>query len=99
MQKFCALLTFSIFTMTASVVSADGVDDKIAKACGVCHNAGVAGAPKIGDKAAWEPRLAKGIDVLVGSVTNGKGAMPPKGLCNDCTADDFKAIIKRMSGQ
>ena len=47
--------------------------------CGACHNTGAAGAPKIDDKAAWAPRLATGKDALIKSVTNGKGAMPPKG--------------------
>lgn len=47
--------------------------------CSACHVAGVAGAPKFGDKAAWAPRLAAGIDGLTASVIKGKGAMPPKG--------------------
>jgi len=37
------------------------------------------------------------MDALVASVNNGKGAMPPKGLCMDCTADQFKALIQYMS--
>ena len=49
------------------------------QACMACHAAGVANAPKLGDKAAWAPRLKTGIDALVGSVIKGKGAMPPKG--------------------
>lgn len=47
--------------------------------CGACHNSGAAGAPKLDDKGAWAPRLAQGKDGLIKSVTNGKGAMPPKG--------------------
>ena len=47
--------------------------------CQTCHAAAVAGAPKLGDKAAWAPRLAQGIDGLTASVIKGKGAMPPKG--------------------
>jgi cytochrome c5 len=49
------------------------------QSCQVCHAAGVAGAPKLGDKAAWAPRLALGIDGLTASVIKGKNAMPPKG--------------------
>lgn len=49
------------------------------QACLACHAAGVAGAPKVGDKAAWAPRLQQGMPVLVQSVIKGKGAMPPKG--------------------
>ncbi len=99
MQNFCKLLTLCFFSLAASFVSADAVDDTIAKSCGVCHTSGVAGAPKIGDAEAWKPRLEKGMDELVNSVVNGKGAMPPKGMCADCSADDYKAIIMRMSGQ
>lgn len=49
------------------------------QACVACHAAGVAGAPKLGDKAAWAPRLAQGMPALVNSALKGKGAMPPKG--------------------
>ena len=48
-------------------------------ACMACHGAGVAGAPKFGDKAAWAPRIKLGIDALHASALKGKGAMPPKG--------------------
>lgn len=48
------------------------------KACVACHATGVANAPKLGDKAAWGPRLAQGVDGLLQSVLKGKGAMPPK---------------------
>ena len=47
--------------------------------CAVCHGAGVAGAPKFGDKAVWAPRLKTGIDTLYSSAIKGKGAMPAKG--------------------
>lgn len=49
------------------------------QACIACHAAGVAGAPKVGDKAAWAPRLAQGMPALVNAAIKGKGAMPPKG--------------------
>lgn len=49
------------------------------QACMACHAAGVANAPKLGDKAAWAPRVAQGLPALVASAIKGKGAMPPKG--------------------
>lgn len=49
------------------------------QACAFCHDKGVAGAPKIGDVAAWNPRLAQGRDVLYVAALRGKGAMPAKG--------------------
>jgi cytochrome c5 len=56
-----------------------GGKDVYDKVCAVCHGTGVAGAPKVGDKAAWAPRLAQGKDVLHANAIKGKGAMPPKG--------------------
>ena len=55
------------------------------------------GAPKVGDAAAWAPRLAKGNDVLLKHVVEGFNAMPPKGTCMDCTDEDFKKLIEKMS--
>lgn len=49
------------------------------KTCVACHASGVANAPKFGDKAAWAPRIAKGMDALHASALKGKGTMPPKG--------------------
>ncbi len=67
------------------------------RSCGVCHNGQIPTAPQKGDKAAWEPRLAKGMDVMVQSVTNGLNAMPPRGLCMDCTDEDYQAVITLMT--
>lgn len=47
--------------------------------CSACHNTGVSGAPKFGDKDAWEARIDKGADALLESVLKGKGAMPAQG--------------------
>ena len=47
--------------------------------CAACHDSGAANAPKLGDKAAWAPRLKLGLDGLVKSAIAGKNAMPPKG--------------------
>jgi len=49
------------------------------KVCSACHSTGVNGAPKIGDHAAWGPRIAQGKDTLYKSAIGGKGNMPPKG--------------------
>ncbi|MCD6680574.1 MAG: c-type cytochrome [Burkholderiaceae bacterium] len=68
----------------ASQQAAGGADlaagEKIYKAtCGVCHETGVAGAPKHGDKAAWKPRLEQGVAVLDKHAIEGIRAMPPRG--------------------
>ncbi|MFA7292343.1 MAG: c-type cytochrome [Rhodocyclaceae bacterium] len=66
--------------------------------CMACHAAGVAGAPKTGDKGAWAPRIATGTAALVKSVTNGKGAMPPKGGSADLTDAEIKAAVEHLVG-
>ena len=85
--------------LSASVV-AQAQDDPIAAkyqiSCAACHASGAAGAPKTGVPAAWAERLEKGMDVLVQSVEKGLNAMPPKGMCFDCTSDQYKALIEYM---
>jgi len=63
--------------------------------CSACHAAGIAGAPKVGDKAAWAPRIAQGIDGLTASAIKGKGAMPPKGGSSASDAD-IKTVVTYM---
>lgn len=67
------------------------------KACIACHASGAAGAPIAGNAEAWAPRVAKGMDALLHNVNNGVGAMPPKGMCMDCTDEEFKSLIEFMS--
>ena len=65
--------------------------------CFVCHASGIAGAPKVGDAAAWVPRIAKGADALLATATSGILAMPPKGTCMDCTDTTLTAAIEHMT--
>jgi len=65
--------------------------------CAVCHAAGVAGAPKFGDKAAWAPRLKPGIDALYASALKGKAAMPAKGGNASLADADVKAAVDYMA--
>ena len=67
--------------------------------CFACHGTGAAGAPKMGDKAAWKPRIAAGKDSLYNNAINGKGAMPPKGGHASLSDDAIKAIIDHMVGK
>ena len=66
-------------------------------ACVACHASGVAGAPKLGDKGAWAPRLATGLDALTASVIKGKGAMPPKGGNASIPDADIRAAVEYMA--
>lgn len=71
-------------------------DEVYKTACVVCHGAGVAGAPKLGDVAAWAARIAKGVDALYTSSINGFQTMPPKGTCMTCSDDEIKAAVDYM---
>jgi cytochrome c5 len=64
--------------------------------CAACHATGVAGAPKIGDKAAWAPRIGVGLDALVKSSKAGKNAMPPKGG-SDATDEELARVVAFMA--
>jgi cytochrome c5 len=64
--------------------------------CVACHGAGVAGAPKFGDKAAWAPRIKTGMDALYASSLKGKGVMPPKGGNTALSDADVKAAVDFM---
>jgi len=70
------------------------------KYCVVCHKTGLAGAPKFRDEADWKARLdAKKLDGLVASSMKGLNAMPAKGTCSECTAEDLKLVIQYMLPQ
>ena len=90
------LVATALVLMAAGAV-ADPVTDKYNKSCAVCHASGAANAPKTGDTAAWAPRMEKGMDVLVQSVNQGMNAMPPKGMCFDCSDEEYKALIEYMA--
>lgn len=64
--------------------------------CFACHGTGAAGAPKVGDKAAWKDRIAAGKDSLYKNALNGKGAMPPRGGHASLSDDAIKAIVDYM---
>ena len=69
------------------------------KTCKSCHDAGVAGAPKLGDSAAWAPRIEKGNDALLESVKNGLNVMPPMGTCMSCSDEELRSAIAYMISQ
>ena len=73
------------------------------KTCALCHGAGVAGAPKVGDKADWGPRIAQGKDTLykhaIEGYTGAKGMMPARGGGASLSDDDVKAAVDFMADQ
>jgi len=67
--------------------------------CAACHATGVAGAPKIGDKDAWSAHIHHGLDHMVESAINGKGAMPAKGGNASLSDDEVKAAVSYIVEQ
>lgn len=89
---------FAVFlVMFTTGVFAEPNMDKYNKSCVICHASGTANAPKTGDAESWAPHLAKGMDVLVKSVETGVNAMPPKGMCFDCSTEEVQALIEFMA--
>ena len=66
------------------------------RSCVHCHEVPGSGAPQRGDRAAWSALERQGLDALVRSVREGKGAMPSRGWCPECSDADFSALITHM---
>ncbi|MFM9914626.1 MAG: c-type cytochrome [Rhizobacter sp.] len=85
-----------VVVAAAAPAAAAGAEPALyTQACSVCHAAGIAGAPKFGDKAAWAPRIVAGVDGLTASAIKGKNAMPPRGGTQGSDAD-IKAVVAYM---
>jgi cytochrome c5 len=87
---------------SANAAGTDDVGKKTYETtCIACHGAGVAGAPKFGDKAAWGPRIAQGLDTLHTHALKGfqgkSGMMPPKGGNMSLSDADVKAAVDYMA--
>jgi cytochrome c5 len=98
MKTFVTAITMGVLLGVSGSVLADG-QTTYQTYCQACHNTGAANAPKLGDKAAWEPRIAAGMDAMMANATNGMNAMPPKGTCMSCSDDDLKAVVDYMVSQ
>ena len=90
-----AAVTTAVSAAAKPAATADAGKKVYDTYCMACHAAGVAGAPKFGDKAAWAPRIATGMDALYASVIKGKGAMPAKGG-SPASDDEIKAAVQFM---
>ena len=73
--------------------------DVYERVCASCHNAGIAGAIKLNDKAAWGKHIHHGIDHMVESVIKGKGAMPARGGNPNLTDDEVEAAVNYIVEQ
>ena len=83
----------------ASAPGARSGEEIVKSVCAACHQTGVANAPKIGDKAAWAPRIGQGLNGMLAVATKGKGAMPPKGGAADLSDTELARAIVFMANQ
>ncbi|GMR16847.1 MAG: c-type cytochrome [Gammaproteobacteria bacterium] len=92
-----SIATVALFGMMSTAAQADIKTYRTA--CMACHASGAAGAPKLGDKAAWKARIAAGMDSMVKNAINGKGAMPAKGGRPNLTDAQIKSVVAYMVGE
>jgi cytochrome c5 len=90
------VFTICILLLTPTLGFSMTGEEVYQKSCAMCHNSGVAGAPKLGDKDAWSPRIAEGTDSLYSVAIKGKGAMPAKGGNAALSDDEVKAAVDYM---
>lgn len=69
------------------------------KFCVGCHGSGAGGAPKMGDKVAWSPRIKLGLNELYKNAIAGIGGMPPKGACATCSDTDVQSAVLYITSQ
>lgn len=88
-------------TATNDVAAASGDIGKARyeKTCKTCHETGLAGAPKFGDKGDWSAHISKGKDTLYNNAINGTGAMPAKGGAADADDAEIHAAVDYMLAQ
>ena len=85
--------------VAAAKPAAGGGENTFNTVCSACHGSGVLGAPKIGDKAAWKPRIAQGMATLHEHALKGIRAMPPKGGAVSLPDADIQAAVDYMVGK
>lgn len=86
-------------TANPTEVDAKRAEQLYMEHCFVCHYAGGAGSPKVGDEQAWNPRLKEGKAGLLKNTLDGINFMPAKGLCTTCSEETLSAIIDYMLSQ
>jgi len=82
--------------MAVGPVAARTAEEVYNSGCLACHTSGAAGAPRFRIAADWTDRLKQGLDTLYINAINGKGAMPAKGLCPDCSDKEIELAVDYM---
>jgi cytochrome c5 len=87
------------FGAAAAPAGARKGEDVVKATCAACHQAGVANAPKIGDRASWAPHIKEGLKEMLATAIKGKGAMPPRGGDASLTDAELTRAIIFMANQ
>lgn len=95
--------TFFLLLLANAASAAHAVDPArlgtlYVQTCMACHTSPGSGAPQAGDRAAWGPRLAQGMDTLLAHTIDGFRGMPPLGSCMDCSEAEFEGLVRFMAG-
>ncbi len=90
-----ALASGAVVASAAQSAAVDG-ESVYAEACMRCHGPGEYGAPRLGDRASWQPRFHAGVDHLLDQAIEGLGAMPPRGGRDDLSDAELRAAIVHM---
>ena len=98
LPRLCIAAAFAAASITTALAQPGARDGEqvVGMQCVLCHGPGIGGAPRIGDRKAWESRARNGIDALVQSASRGKGAMPPRGGLGDLTEGELRQAIEYM---
>ena len=94
-----AMLGASVLAASASAADLPNGKAIYGATCVACHSSGLLGAPKLGDAAAWGPRIKTGAPALLTSATKGKGAMPARGGNANLSDAEVQAAVAYMVGQ
>jgi cytochrome c5 len=85
--------------VVAEALAPDAGEKRYKQTCALCHEPNVAksmGSPAFRNAADWKPRMAVGIDGMLKIAITGKGAMPPRGTCMQCSDEELKMTIQYM---
>ncbi len=84
----------------AEITASSSAEQIYTSSCAGCHNSGLkgwlTGAPEVGDKEAWTPLIAKGVEAMTLFSINGVNKMPAKGGCKTCSDEQIKATVEYM---
>jgi cytochrome c5 len=99
-QSSLTLIVFAAASLVPTQASAQSPDLRgeqvVNMQCVKCHETGVNGAPRIGDREAWIPRMREGIDPLVRAAIRGHGNMPARGGMAQLTDGEFRSAVLHM---